>query len=44
MIAFREKTNGVIVEWSIGYILNMADYESVGVLRWLGEMWGHNIS
>ena len=37
------ETNGVIVEWNVGYFLNVADYDSVGVLRWLDEMGGHKI-
>ena len=39
-IAFGEKTNGVIVEWSRGYFLNVAGCKSVGTSRWVGEMWG----
>ncbi len=43
-IAFREKTNDVIVEWNLGYFSNVADCKSVGVLKWLGEMCGPKIS
>ena len=44
MIAFREKTNGVIVEWNFGYSLNVADCKSVGISRWFGEVWGPETS
>ena len=43
-IALGEKTNGVIVEWSLGYFLNVGDCKSVGVSRCFGEMRASKIS